>query len=153
MWDTKVLRSAMGSHFKLNIDTDKTWDDIRTNINDYSNIFIADNKVITETALPQAPSEQNVLELVNSIPLLPYYGLDYKSCRNSLLIVGGETEGISEDSYRLASEFKGVRVNIPLNNNVESLNTGTALGIIVFEVKRQLQMAQSWNDTVQHSVG
>lgn len=140
----------MGMHFKLNIDTDKTWDEIKTNINQFSNIFIADNKVVTETVSPQAPSESNVLELVQSIPLLPYYSIDYKSCRNSLLIVGGETEGISEESYRLASEFKGVRVNIPVNNNVESLNTGTALGIITFEIKRQLQVAQNCDDVVQH---
>jgi tRNA C32,U32 (ribose-2'-O)-methylase TrmJ len=28
-------------------------------------------------------------------------------------------------------------LNVPLSNNIESLNSGTALGIIAFEIKRQ----------------
>ncbi|GFG33567.1 hypothetical protein Cfor_03462 [Coptotermes formosanus] len=52
-------------------------------------------------------------------------------------LIGGETEGLSFSAFRLAHDRYGVRLNVPLSNNVESLNSGTALGIIVFEMKRQ----------------
>lgn len=34
-----------------------------------------------------------------SIPVLPYYGVEYSTLKHITLIVGGETEGISEESY------------------------------------------------------
>lgn len=47
-------------------------------------------------------SEQDsrVEEEINmKIPVLPYYGVEFASLKHITLVIGGETEGISEDSY------------------------------------------------------
>jgi len=74
---------------------------------------------------------------LSSIPVVPYFAVDYTNQSSFVLIIGGETEGLSINAFRLARDRNGVRLNVPLSNNVESLNSGTALGIIVFEMKRQ----------------
>lgn len=71
------------------------------------------------------------------IPMFPYVDVDYKMCKHITLVIGGETEGISAESYKLATEYNGCRINIPLANDIESLNTGGALGVIAFEIRRQ----------------
>lgn len=140
VWDTKVLRSASGAHFKLHITRRLGWDDIKEKIHPNSTVYIADNKKISTTT--DDSDVQNLKEIIQSVPVLPYYGIDFCTAQHIVLIVGGETEGISVESYELASELKGVRLNVPLSNEVDSLNTGTALGIVAFEIKRQLLINQ-----------
>lgn len=134
-WDSKVLRSASGAHFRVKIKRKVDFKTIKENLEPSSQIFIADNNMLSTSS---KTDENTLANIVQSVPLLPYYGVDFTSSKHIVLIIGGETEGISEESYKLASEFKGVRLNVPLNNNIESLNTGTALGVIAFEIKRQL---------------
>lgn len=74
---------------------------------------------------------------LSSIPVVPYFAVDYTNQSSVVVVIGGETESLSINAYRLARDRYGVRLNVPLSNNVESLNSGTALGIIVFEMKRQ----------------
>jgi len=74
---------------------------------------------------------------LSSIPVVPYFAVDYTNQSSLVLVIGGETEGVTFNAFRLARDRNGVRLNVPLSNNVESLNSGTALGIIVFEMKRQ----------------
>ncbi|KAG5894925.1 hypothetical protein JTB14_008884 [Gonioctena quinquepunctata] len=141
VWDSKVLRSACGAHFKLQIKKKAEWSEITENLPPSSTVYIADNNRIS-VSTDRNDNEQNLAELVQAIPILPYYGVNFTSSNNIIVIIGGETEGISEDSYKLAREFNGVRLNVPLSNNVDSLNTGVALGIIAFEIKRQLTNSQ-----------
>ncbi|KAJ8951659.1 hypothetical protein NQ317_019732, partial [Molorchus minor] len=70
----------------------------------------------------------DISDFLHTVPVLPYYGIDFTTNQHIILIIGGETEGISEESYKLAATLNGVH----------SLNTGTVLGVIVFEIKRQL---------------
>lgn len=79
-------------------------------------------------------------DMSNKLSIVPYYSLDYTQ-GEIVIIIGGETEGLSYSSLKIASDNNGFRVNIPLNNGVESLNSGMALGIIAFEIKRQFLMA------------
>lgn len=73
-----------------------------------------------------------------SIPIIPYYGVNFLETEEIVLIIGGETQGISQECYQFAAERNGVRLNVPLSNDVDSLNTNTAFGIIAFEIKRQI---------------
>lgn len=75
-------------------------------------------------------------DLSKQLSVVPYFSVDYTQSE-TVIIVGGETEGLSEFTFKIANDNGGVRVNIPLNNGVESLNSGMALGIIAFEIKRQ----------------
>ncbi|KAJ8959964.1 hypothetical protein NQ318_009397 [Aromia moschata] len=143
VWDTKVLRSAMGAHFKLNIERKSNWLGIRSKIDSFSSIYIADNHLVSIDPGDTMKTENNLEELLQAVPVLPYYSVDFRIDKHIVLVIGGETEGISKESYELASDLKGVRLNIPLSNDIESLNAGTALGIIAFEIKRQLLMLQN----------
>lgn len=94
-----------------------------------------------ENRTKYSPGVSKSLEIykrrLSSIPVVPYFAVDYTNQSSVILVIGGETEGLSINAFRLARDRNGVRLNVPLSNNVESLNSGTALGIIVFEMKRQ----------------
>lgn len=137
MWDSKVTRSAAGAHFKLQIHKQQEWSEIQKELANSPNIFIADNKILNETTEENANENKDLVNLFHSVPAVPYYSVNYTESPN-VLIIGGETEGISLESYQFAAEYNGIRLNIPLLNDVESLNTATALGIIAFEMKKKM---------------
>ncbi|XP_058797937.1 rRNA methyltransferase 3, mitochondrial-like [Phymastichus coffea] len=168
-WDSKVLRSAAGAHFRIPIHGPIDWPDIKSLIKDQVNVFVADNSTNNFDEDP-TESEEDFEEIIGKdienddertksqrtnnkhksrqisfikpdFPLVPYYAVDYTQ-RNIILIVGGETHGISKDSYNLVAEYKGIRVNVPLDNKIDSLNAGMALGVIAFEIKRQFALIQ-----------
>ncbi|XP_034952081.1 rRNA methyltransferase 3, mitochondrial [Chelonus insularis] len=229
IWDSKVLKTAAGAHFRMSISPSKMWDEVIGELIDpFASYFIADNSVltkfpkedeskimhqseekekavkthadlpeksvqearkdfdeeinqesdseddeefdvekidaetnaegnsgdpveaekvlektlenespkITKTATQRLQEAKLLQRLTKFIPIVPYYGADYTS-EETVLIVGGETEGISFEALDLVHKKLGIRVNIPMTNGVESLNTSMALGIIAFEVRRQ----------------
>ncbi|KOB75626.1 putative RNA methyltransferase like 1 [Operophtera brumata] len=83
-----------------------------------------------------------ILRAAVGVGLLPYYGVEFTSMKHITLVIGGETEGISQESYALATQKNGLRLNIPLQRGVDSLNTGMATGVIAFEIRKQL--IQAW---------
>lgn len=104
----KVLRAAMGAHFRLPIINAK-WETIRSRISSESlKVFLADandGEVYTQADL--------------SGPLA--------------LVVSGETEGPSNEALDLTD----VHLHIPMPGGAESLNVAIAAGILLFEVVRQ----------------
>jgi TrmH family RNA methyltransferase len=104
----KVLRAGMGAHFKLPIHT-KDWDEIQDWVSRFKlNVFLADSE-----------GGQAYHETEFQSPLV--------------LVIGGEAAGASIEAKNMAS----CRVHIPMSNAVESLNSGIAAGILMFEVYRQ----------------
>lgn len=183
LWEPKVVRSAIGAHFRLPIFTSVSWDEIPTLISNESAIFLADNNVVYENGLrdctvnPESnvslasmkqdnlyidvtnnqiiednainqlisqtktykstsKTKSLVKKLISQLPVKPYYMLDFTE-REMVLVIGGETEGISLESCKLLCARNCTRVNIPLTNDIDSLNVGVAVGIITFEMKRQ----------------
>lgn len=187
LWESKVVRSAIGAHFRLPIFTSVSWDDVPTLISDESAIFLADNNIAcendsqdhtinpestvsnfiedndndveqdginanndqtiednainelisqTKTYKPTAKTKLLVKKLMSELPVKPYYTLDFTE-REIVLVIGGETEGISLESCKLLRARNCTRVNIPLTNDVDSLNVGVAVGIVTFEMRRQ----------------
>ncbi|KOC67252.1 RNA methyltransferase-like protein 1 [Habropoda laboriosa] len=133
LWDPKVLRSAAGTHFRLPIHAFPTWNQVPSLISENCNIFITDSNFDNKNAMKQ---------FMLKIPIAPYYSLDYTR-KESVIILSGETEGLSYDSYKFLSKQKSIRINVPLVKGVDSLNTGVALGIVGFEIKRQFLKKQS----------
>ena len=74
-----------------------------------------------------------------NLPLLNYNDVNYSN-NSIVIIIGGESYGISEDAYKFGERRKGLRVTIPLLNNVDSLNSSVALGILSFEAKKNLSI-------------
>ena len=132
LWDSKVLRSSVGAHFKLRLNKSMDWDSIEEIVGKEANFFIADNKLVCGDNI------EDLATVLEKIPLLPYYSVDFRTSPQIVVIVGGETLGVSKNSYELALKTNGARLNIPLSNDIDSLNVGAALGIIAFEIKKQL---------------
>ena len=104
----KVVRAAMGAHFRLPLAT-LPWDEIASYVKRCGlNTFLADSSA----------------------------GKSYTQCdlrTGSAIIVGGEAEGAGEAARLLAGE----RLHIPMAGGVESLNAAAATAVLLFEVNRQ----------------
>ena len=111
-YSPKVVRSAMGAHFKLAF-RDMEWSEVEAylggkGVSRSPNIYLADSgggHVYTQA--------------------------DFKS--PLALIVGSEAAGAGGEAHRLA----GTRIHIPMPGKSESLNAAVATGILLFEVVRQ----------------
>lgn len=110
IWDSKVLRSAAGAHFRLPIETDVAWSQIEQKIGSNSSVFIADNNsnenlmdkfTVNKRQNDEEDNEDLLLPL--SIPVLPYYSVDYSKFSSTTIVIGGETMGISESCYRFVN--------------------------------------------------
>lgn len=106
-YNPKVVRAAMGAHF-------------RVPILDYSDALVA--RIVGET-------EARVLADLGDFPSYDGYDLT----RDVALIVASETAGPSDRAVELATH----RITIPMDNEIESLNAGIAGSIVLFEAARQ----------------
>ncbi len=110
----KVVRSAMGAHFRLPIHS-LDWAELRQYLR------------------PAGQESQLRVSLADSSGGVPYTQADFRS--PVALIVGGEAEGAGAEALSLADG----RVHIPMPGQAESLNAAVAAAILMFEVVRQRQ--------------
>lgn len=115
IWSSKVLRAAMGAHFKLHIIENKSVADILKLI----------KTPILATAISSAECEQTAFKQ----KIL--YEFNLKS--NLTWIFGNEGQGVSK-IWLDASHYY---INIPISGGVESLNVAAAAAICLFEQQRQ----------------
>lgn len=109
----KVVRAAMGAHFRLSIHT-LPWSEI-------------------EKYLQRDPGPSLSLLLADSEGGLPYTQADFRA--PLALVLGGEAKGAGEQSRRAAQ----ARIHIPMPGQSESLNVAAAAAVLLFEVVRQRQ--------------
>uniref|UniRef100_T1J6G3 RNA 2-O ribose methyltransferase substrate binding domain-containing protein n=1 Tax=Strigamia maritima TaxID=126957 RepID=T1J6G3_STRMM len=121
VWDSKVLRGAAGSHFHIPIYNNIDWVSIRNYLPESFSIILAENKRSDD-----------------DLPTHNYSDIEFTKDLHVALVVGGETEGVTESAYTLARNNNGLKLTIPLANNVESLNAATASAVILFEICRQI---------------
>jgi len=110
----KVVRSAMGAHFRLPIYS-LAWEDIEQNLQ------TAGLRVVVASAGSG----------------MAYTRADLHS--PFALIVGSEAEGAGQMAHRLADE----QVQIPMPGRAESLNAAVAAAILLFEAARQREQQTS----------
>lgn len=106
-YNPKVLRGAMGAHFRLHVLEDQPWDQIEKALRS-RNIWIACSGRGT-----------------------PYFEVEWT--RPSALVVGNEAFGVGPEARRVATG----EVTIPMVGEAESLNVAVATGVILFEALRQ----------------
>lgn len=106
-YNPKVVRAAMGAHFRLPLRPRAPWDAIAGRLSGRPTWLAA--------AQGGTPYDQ-----VNWRP----------PCA---LIIGGEAEGASPEAEALATG----RVHIPMTQGVESLNAAVAAAVLLFEAQRQ----------------
>ncbi len=112
IYNTKVLRSSMGT------------------------VFYGPIKYIAlETLINQLKQEVESLEILGTCPRngVDYSELHFNPLKSILVLVGNETRGLSEEAQDLCTQL----VQIPLANDVESLNILAATSVILFGLKPQ----------------
>ncbi|CAB3362850.1 Hypothetical predicted protein [Cloeon dipterum] len=119
IWDPKVVRASMGSVFRVPVIQQPSWDELGTLITSESaSVYLADHREF----LAKGPRDYTDVSFsVASGPIV--------------LVVGGETHGLSARATDIA---KATRIRIPLACGVESLNVGTAVAVLVYEIRRQI---------------
>ncbi|KAL0174265.1 hypothetical protein M9458_030233, partial [Cirrhinus mrigala] len=150
-WEPKVLRAAMGAHFRLPVFPNLDWDEISKHLPKDVVVHVADNSVSfikapvpgqRENGSSDEYSESDSDEESDdelSLPCLKsqvYY--ESWAQRNTALVIGGETHGLSLEARRLAEETEGKRLFVPMAPGVESLNSAMAASILLFEGRQQL---------------
>lgn len=106
----KVVRSAMGAHFRLPI-YPANWQEILA--------------ILQEKKLSVYVADVNAKHT--------YTQVDYR--QPIALVVGGEAEGVGQ----IARSVGHIGVKIPMSSGVESLNAAAAAAILLFEAARQRQ--------------
>lgn len=114
VYSPKVVRAAMGAHFRLPIRQDLQWDELDDVLGPADNIYVAD-----------------------AAGRMPYYAADWR--QRSVLIVGNEANGASDAARERATKS----IMIPMDAPVESLNAAVAGSVILFEAARQRRLGRS----------
>jgi len=120
------------------------------NFNDNINYDSKDKEIdrlLDETKLNKSSAETKLLvkQMISQFPIMPYNTLDFTQ-KETVLIIGGETEGVNIESCKLLCNRNCVRINIPLTNGVDSLNVGIAVGVITYEMRRQFMIHNIKNE-------
>ena len=108
LYAPKVLRAAMGAHFRLAAEQDLPWETVAERLRGVDHVYAAD----AAGAL--------------SYTAVSWFG-------SVALIVGNEAQGLSEAARALMTE----PISIPMVGRAESLNAAVAGSIILFESLRQ----------------
>ena len=114
VYSPKVVRAAMGAHFRLPIRQDLAWDAVDDLLGPADNIYVAD-----------------------AAGRMPYYAADWR--QPSVLIIGNEANGASDEAHARATKS----LTIPMAADVESLNAAVAGSVILFEAARQRRLGRS----------
>ena len=115
VFNTKVVRAAMGAHFRLPISQDLTWEQIAERL--------GANGVAPHTVYCTDADADRVYDKV-----------DWQ--RGAALVVSNEAHGLSSEASELCSQGGG-SIGIPMLGGTESLNAAVAGSIILFEAARQ----------------
>ena len=107
VFSPKVVRGAMGAHFRLHMLWDRSWEEVERSL-EGKQALLADPKAGT-----------------------PYHQVDWTV--PTVLMVGGEAHGAGRKARGLATQ----RVTIPMKGSVESLNVAVATSVMLFEAARQ----------------
>jgi TrmH family RNA methyltransferase len=108
LYSPKVVRAAMGAHFRLALAQDLSWDEVGDRLAFVDHVYAA-----------------------AAAATLPYYAVDWR--QPSALIIGNEAHGLSDEARALARSLIG----IPMRGQAESLNAAVAGSVILFEALRQ----------------
>ncbi|KFB41329.1 AGAP003655-PA-like protein [Anopheles sinensis] len=133
-WDLKCLRGGAGAHFRVPIYGPKELYQLPEHTRAGSMFVIADNKRKNDER--------------EGFLWRHYDRIDYGSADHVVLVIGGETYGVSDDIRKLVHQLTQANdgqmadrkflAHIPLANGVESLNTASALSIILYQMRRSL---------------
>ncbi|RZF42917.1 hypothetical protein LSTR_LSTR003633 [Laodelphax striatellus] len=134
LWNPNVLRGGAGAHFRIKIKNNIPWEEISKHVPADARVFLADSATSAGAVDAQDCD-------VDSVPIVPYFSVDFAAISGHFVVViGGETHGLSDSARMMARYRDGVRINVPVENQVDSLSVNAAVSCILFEIKRQFVM-------------
>lgn len=150
-WEPKVLRAAMGAHFRLPIFSGLDWDAILEHLPQPVTVHVSDDgsmdssmeqsgKSCSNAALEEY-TESDSDESDNELnPLCMEQKLYHENWaqRNTALVISDETHGLSAEALQLAEDTDGFKLVVPLAKGVECLSSAMMASILLFEGRRQL---------------
>lgn len=132
-WESKTLRGGAGAHFRIPIKGPIEWSSVQSFLPEFFSVYIAEN------------NEKNMrLHLMDDSTvaqpaLKPYSDVVFDTDMHNVIVIGGETHGVSAEAYAFLQENQyGSCVHIPLAAGVDSLNTASALAIVLFELRKRI---------------
>lgn len=165
VWASKAVRAGAGAHFHVPLVQGVAWGEVRELLQDpWPQVVIADipggpvaeevaegevERRVAELEERLAEGVESKEEVMEEYKRLAPPSSDYSGFRvgagyqEVVVVVGGETEGVSGEAYRLAHLLGGSRLHIPLRNNVNSLNVISATSVIMFKVQQALLEMES----------
>ena len=86
----------------------------------------------------------DTVQLYKQFPLAMshYFDAIIDNKKPTMLVIGGETEGLSSEAHKLAFQKNGERLIIPMNEGVDSLNSAMAASVILFDIKKRYMVTQ-----------
>lgn len=134
-WSPKVLRSAMGAHFRIPILTSFSSDALKQMLPSFENVFYAE-------------CEEKGSEYPVATQEYPYFEFDYfpSPSVKTALFVGGEAFGFSEETKEHLKEANAKKLVIPMSVGHESLNSYVAASIIIFEMRRHFRRSMMMDE-------
>ena len=163
-WSPKVVRAAAGAHFLIPIIENMNWASLRQQniIDEYPYVLLSDldhesntddlekfenvlNELETEVDSEGEERSYNnpeICERYRGVPLTTIRASDLTSLagfREAVVVVGGETEGVSDAAHMFCHRHQGARLSVPLRNNVNSLNVISAASLVLFRVRDALE--------------
>ena len=110
----KVVRAAMGAHFRLALEQDLGWEAVEERLAAVDHVYAADASA-----------------------KMPYYAADWR--QPTALVIGNEAGGLSAAARERSTSLIG----IPMRGQAESLNAAVAGSVILFEALRQRSLGRS----------
>jgi len=108
-FNSKVVRASMGGIFHIPV--------VEGSYEDLARWQAAGHQLIVATAGAR----------------LDYWEADYN--QDLILVVGSEAHGVSAE----VEEFADIKVRLPLEPGVDSINAAVCAGVIMYEIKRQFR--------------
>ena len=163
-WSPKVVRASAGAHFLIPIIENMEWGTLKQQniIDDYPYVLLSDlddgsntenpntfkdvlNELETEfdaEGEERSYSNPELCERYRGVPLATIRASELTSLTGfteAVVVVGGETEGVSDAAHMFCHRHQGARLSVPLRNNVNSLNVISAASLVLFRVRDALE--------------
>lgn len=152
-WETKALRGGCGAQFRIPVRGPMQWESITSFLpeNNEFSVYVADNSEQASRTQSITGNTQAKLD-----PIKSYADINFKQSKHVVLIVGGETEGVSKDAIDFMESTQQLstpsednatvtriipnneRIQIPMFNGMESLNSNAAAAVLLYEIRKQL---------------
>ncbi len=115
VFSPKVVRAAMGTHFRLPITQDVQWASVG----------------------PELRAAYDHVYALAAEATVPYYAVDWR--QPAVIVVGNEAHGLAPEAQAAATTL----LSIPMASAVESLNAAVAGSVVLFEAARQRRLGRS----------